>query len=228
MTIDNSATSNFPAILASSVHDIKNSLSTLGALIAQLKENYPEATPPEFRQVEFEANRMNNSLMQLLVLYKIDASLFSLNIDEYVATDILEDVLAQQSTLLALSPIQLNIAGNADLLCYCDQTLIINAISTLVNNAQRYCKNQILISAYQEQDYTVFSIEDDGNGYPDNFIAFSPSQTTLLDLTNGNTGLGLFFVSAIAGLHKAGDNCGYIQTDNQSQLGGARFRLFLP
>lgn len=223
------STFNFSAILASSVHDIKNSLSTLSALIAQLESAYPDLKPPEFQQLEFEANRMNNSLMQLLILYKIDASLFNLDIEEYPALDILNEVVAQQSTLQSLSHIELSVECDEDLLCYCDNNLITNAISTLVNNAQRYCRSKILLTAYQQDDgYVVFCIEDDGDGYPENFLAYSPTQNTLIDLTSGNTGLGLFFVSTIANMHVSGNKKGFINTDNNSQLGGARFRLSLP
>ncbi len=219
---------SFPAILASSVHDIKNSLTSLRALLDQLEHHYPDKKPAEFRQLEFETNRMNNCLMQLLTLYKIDLSQFNLAIDEHSAADILEDVVAQQSTLLSLSHVQLITECNGDLFCYCDNALISNALCTLVNNAQRYCLNKVLLSATQEDDYIVFCIEDDGRGYPENLISSDYKQLPQIDLANGNTGLGLFFAETIAQLHVQGDKQGFIETDNNSQFGGARFKLYLP
>lgn len=221
-------TVNFPVLLASSIHDMKNSLSTIRTLIAQLKKACPDANPREFEQLEFEANRMNNCLMQLLILYKIDLSLFNLSIDEHAVTEVLDDVMAQQSVLLSLSDIKLVADCPKDLFCYCDSTLIVNAISTLVNNAQRYCHGQILLTAIQESDYVVFCIEDDGAGYPENFVSSDPKQTTPINLTTGSTGLGLVFVATIAQMHTNGDKHGFIKTDNNSRLGGARFRLYLP
>ena len=218
----------FPAILASSVHDIKNSLTALRALLSQLENVYQDPKPTEFRQLEFETNRMNNCLMQLLTLYKIDLSQFSLSIDEHSAADILEDVVAQQSTLLSLSNIQLITECHDDLFCYCDNALISNALCTLVNNAQRYCLSKILLSVAQEDDYIVFCIEDDGKGYPENLISSDYKQLPQIDLANGNTGLGLFFTETIAQLHVKGDKRGFIVTDNNSQFGGARFKLYLP
>jgi hypothetical protein len=44
----------------------------------------------------------------------------------------------------------------------------------------------------------------------------------------GNTGLGLYFVAAIAGFHKNQGKYGYVKIDNLSRMGGARFCLFLP
>lgn len=218
----------FPAILASSVHDIKNSLTALRALLGQLEHIYQDPKPTEFRQLEFETNRMNNCLMQLLTLYKIDLSQFSLTIDEHSAADILEDIVAQQSTLLSLGTIQLITECHEDLYCYCDNALISNALCTLVNNAQRYCRSRVLLSVSQEDDYIVFSIEDDGKGYPENLISSDYKQLPQIDLANGNTGLGLFFTETIAQLHVKGDKRGFIITDNNSQFGGARFKLYLP
>jgi K+-sensing histidine kinase KdpD len=218
----------FPAILASSVHDIKNSLTTLRALIDQLENTYQDTKPTEFKQLEFETNRMNNCLMQLLTLYKIDVSQLSLAIDEHSAADILEDVVAQQSTLLSLGNIQLITECYDDLFCYCDGALVSNALCTLVNNAQRYSKTKVLLSVTQEDDYIVFCIEDDGRGYPENLISSDYKQLPQTDLANGNTGLGLFFTETIAQLHVQGDKRGFITTDNDSQFGGARFKLYLP
>ncbi|MGZ5030613.1 MAG: sensor histidine kinase [Methylobacter sp.] len=219
---------SFPAILASSVHDIKNSLTALRALLSQLENVYQEPKPTEFRQLEFETNRMNNSLMQLLTLYKIDLSQFCLSIDVYSAADILEDVVAQQSTLLSLSNIQLITECHDELFCYCDNALVSNALCTLVNNAQRYCLSKVMLSVVQEDDYVVFCIEDDGKGYPESLLLSGRRQLPKIDLANGNTGLGLFFSETIAQLHVKGDKRGFIATDNKSQFGGARFKLYLP
>ncbi|MGR9013919.1 MAG: sensor histidine kinase [Gammaproteobacteria bacterium] len=171
---------------------------------------------------------MNNCLMQLLTLYKIDLSQFNLTIDEHSASDILEDVVAQQSTLLSFGNVQLITQCDDDLFCYCDNALISNALCTLVNNAQRYCLSKVLLSVTQEDDYIVFCIEDDGNGYPEKLMSSDYKQLPQIDMANGNTGLGLFFTETIAQLHTKGQNRGFITTDNNSQLGGARFKLYLP
>jgi hypothetical protein len=49
-----------------------------------------------------------------------------------------------------------------------------------------------------------------------------------LNWVNGNTGLGLYFVAAIAGFHKNREKTGFVKIDNQSRIGGARFCLYLP
>ena len=91
---------DFSAILAASIHDMKNSLGTMMSLIeAQLNSQEPPYDPDTV-QMEFEANRLNNNLMQLLVLYKIESKRFMLRLDEYPATEILEDIVAQNKPFL--------------------------------------------------------------------------------------------------------------------------------
>ncbi|MCF7969897.1 MAG: HAMP domain-containing histidine kinase [Methylococcaceae bacterium] len=212
---------NFSAILGSSIHDVKNSLGVISELIQQLKQT--NTANKHIMQLEFEASRMNNSLIQLLTLYKIEAENFTLNIDEYPVSELFNDIKAQQSSLFQLSDVDLKVECNEDLLCYCDFNLICNSINSILNNAQRYSHKQIILSAGQQGAYVYFRIEDDGAGFPEHFM-----RTDKVDFKTGNTGLGLYFASIIASLHSNGNKSGYITTTNDSRLGGANFSLFLP
>ncbi len=219
---------HFSSILAFTVHEIKNSLGVQQQLIHKISSTRKEKDNPDFIQLEFEARRMNHSMMQLLVLYKIDSDRFSLDIEENPAIEIFNEVEAQQSTFLQYNRIHLNIQCPDDLMSFCDYTHICNALGTILNNAQRYCKHQILLSADRVDDFVCFTIEDDGVGYPQNLLSYDPHDRTQMDWVTGSTGLGLFFVSTIAELHQNNQDKGFIRIDNDSRLGGARFRLFLP
>ncbi|MDF1583032.1 MAG: HAMP domain-containing sensor histidine kinase [Methyloprofundus sp.] len=212
---------SFSAILGSSIHDVKNSLTVISELIQQLKQT--NTKNKHILQLEFEASRMNNNLIQLLTLYKIEAENFTLDIDQYSVSEILNDIKAQQASLFDLSDVDLQIECNEDLLCYCDFNLICNSINSILNNAQRYSHKKIILSAGQQDGYVYFRIEDDGAGFPDNLL-----RTDKVNFKTGNTGLGLYFVSVIANLHSNGNKFGYISTTNDSRLGGASFSLFLP
>lgn len=225
---NNQPDSLFSTLLASTVHDIKNSLGTLQGLVQQLTQKPALSQDPDLHQLEFEASRINHSLMQLLVMYKIDNSNFSLVIDEYPAIDLINDAKAQQARQTQIQHITVDVDCDADLLCYCDYQHVSNALGTILNNAQRYCHGRVLMSACQENGYLLFTIEDDGQGYPEHLLNADLSNSHALDWVSGNTGLGLYFVSAIARLHKAKDKRGHVSIDNHSRIGGARFRLFLP
>ena len=219
---------DFPAVLASSVHDIKNSLATVRALITQLSSQNQSGKNHDFIQLEFEANRMNNSLIQLLELYKIDSANFSLSVDEYAACDILQEVKAQQTPLLELNKIKLTLDCSDDLFCYCDYDHICNALASILNNAIRYTQTQLRLTVQKKNGFIEFCMEDDGSGYPDKLLSHDALDQSQTDWISGSTGLGLHFVATIAAFHQANDRSGYIKIDNESSLGGARFRLFLP
>lgn len=219
---------NFPAILAFSVHEMKNSLSTISELIRHFKIQEQFDAKKELGQLEFEANRVNNNLMQLLVLYKIDEAKFSPDVDECLVLDILNEVVAQQTSLFAINGLELKIDCPDDLMCYCDSNLISNAISTVVNNSQRYARKQVLLSASEQNGYVGIHVEDDGAGYPEHFLNPEALNNTKVNLNTGSTGLGLFFVSTIAKMHANGDKKGYIELKNHCPLGGAKFSLMLP
>lgn len=218
----------FPVILGSTVHDIKNSLGTLLGLIQQLSSKQAPDQVDDIRQLEFEANRINHSLMQLLVMYKIDSHKFSLIEDEYAALDLLIEAKAQQERLPNLQSIEVQIGCSDELLCYCDYQNVTNALGTILNNAQRYSRKVVLISADEVDGYVRFCIEDDGDGYPQHLLDADLSNQADLDWMQGNTGLGLYFVAAIARFHKNRDKSGFVKIDNNSSLGGARFSLYLP
>lgn len=218
----------FSTILASTVHDIKTSLGTLQGLIQHLTLNQTAEQVDDIRQLEFEANRINHSLMQLLVMYKIDSQKFSLNIDEYPAIDIIDEAKAQQHGLVQLNCVEVQVECSEELLCYCDYQQVTNALGNILNNAYRYMRKAIVISASEADGYLKFCIEDDGAGYPQRLLNADLSNPINLDWISGNTGLGLCFVAAIAGFHKNRDKAGFVKIDNQSRLGGARFCLFLP
>jgi K+-sensing histidine kinase KdpD len=218
----------FPVILASTVHDIKNSLGTLLGLIQQLALKQSSDQLDEIRQLGFEANRINHSLMQLLVMYKIGHQKFDLQVEEHAVIDVINEARAQQNSLLQMSNLHVQVECSEDLLCYYDYQYISNALGTILNNAQRYTQQSILISASESEGYIKFCIEDDGQGYPAHLLNADLGNPVDLNWVNGNTGLGLYFVAAIAGFHKNREKTGFVKIDNQSRIGGARFCLYLP
>lgn len=221
------STAEFHAVLASAVHELKNSLSNVNRLIQDLSELYPESNQEKLL-LEYETNRMNNYLSQLLVLYKIEADAFKPRIDEHLAEDIILDVLAVQEALCSVNKLTLHSSCDENLLCYCDNDLVTNALNTLIQNAQRYAIAHIKISASFQEGYVVFCVEDDGPGIPEKLLQDAHLLKNATDLKNNNFGLGLYFVSTIAQMHKNSSKTGQLRMDNLSELGGARISLFIP
>lgn len=217
----------FSHILASSVHDLKNSLQTVRSLIRTLALEQANSEKTEFRILDLETARMNSCVMQLLILYRLGESHFKPLFEECRVLDILEEVGYQQSLQIQLRQISLTVECSDDLFCFCDDTLINTVLVSIVNNALRYCRQAIRLSGRQQGDYVCLCIEDDGPGFSSGIMT-GTQEVKISELEKGNTGLGLHFASTIAELHSQGQRNGFIGLDNGSTLGGARFSLFLP
>jgi signal transduction histidine kinase len=222
------STLNFPTLVASSIHDLKNSLATIRELLGNHAKNCNSANKQDFVKLELESRRMNNNLMHLLILYKMDISRFSLAIDEHPIADLFDEIIAQRSPAFSSQEITLELDYDESLSCYCDFALISNAICTILDNAQRYTKSRIILSCKREKGYISFSVEDNGEGYPENMLNNNFPQISSIDFYNSSTGLGMFFVLSVAQMHIDNQKRGYINFDNNSRIGGARFTLFLP
>src|SRR6187402_1976467 len=89
---------DFSFVLASSVHDMKNSLGMLLNTLGEVMESYPpqnEAHSKSYAVLEYEAARINSELIQLLSLYRLENEKIHVNIDEYFVIDILNEQIAR-------------------------------------------------------------------------------------------------------------------------------------
>ena len=222
---------DFASVLASCVHDMKNSLFMLLQSIEQLAEgeNLPEQHQHELAKLHYEAYRVNTNLMQLLGLYRIEKKRLPLQIEEYFVIDLFEELIAKNTLYLTNRNIEIQSHVDEDLAWYFDNDLINNLLTDVVNNALRYCKKNIILSARLTLDDELeIEIHDDGEGYPQQMLNFSLDQTMEFDMKGGRTGLGLYFASLIANSHKNKNRHGRIALCNGGQLGGSVFTLTLP
>lgn len=218
----------FALVLASIVHDIKNALGALIQRVEHIRRKPGLDQDPDLQRLELDAMRLNQRLIQLLVMYKIESRAFQLLIDEHAARDVIDEAVSQQYAC-PRDPVHITIACHDDLLCYCDFQNLGNVLATVIDNALRYSRHAIRVSAEEDEGYVVFVVEDDGPGYPESMLEANWAEVShIADWMTGHTGLGLYFASVIAGLHKNAGRRGSVKLDNHSRLGGARFRLFLP
>lgn len=225
----------FSDILASSIHDIKNSLGIIYNRLDELLHN-PQNTFADPRQayaLQREIQRSNNTMIQLLSLYKMGSHQLTPSIQEHNLEEFLLEIQAEnQSTCEALG-FTLSHESDPELYGYFDRDLITGIINSTIGNALRYAKSQILLQAEEMDGYLIIRIQDDGPGYPDEMLnAYAkgieaPSKKNQ-SFSSGRTNLGLFFASQVAALHKTNSGQGRIQLSNTCSLGGSCFELYLP
>ncbi len=95
-------------------------------------------------------------------------------------------------------------------------------LGNLVDNACKWAKTRVLISAARSGERLTISIEDDGPGISGEHISEITRRGKRLDETVAGSGLGLDIVLDIAELYEGG------LTLSRSELGGLRADLELP
>lgn len=229
--VNGNDTPDFSLILASSVHDMKNSV---GMLLASLEEFINEAEVQSDEQgkrlatLQYEASRISGELIQLLSIYRMQDNRLPLHIDEQFVVDVLDDQVARNDMLFQTRNIQIVIDCDPDLHWYFDGELIGGVIHNVLVNCARYTKDTIKLSAAVENDYLCIVVADNGGGYPKMMLEEPLEQDAGVNFQSGSTNLGLFFASEVAAMHTQNDLTGFIKLENGGELGGGMFKLYLP
>lgn len=223
----------FSDLMASSVHDMKNSLSAqIGALEHIAQQRKAAGDQPSWQAlgaVVHETRRMHASLVQLLGLYKLDEGLYPLDVAPCSIVELLSELLLQQRAMLEMKNIAVRLDCAPDCQWYVDRDLVSGALLNALNNASVHSRGRIRIAAHMSQAGLELRVEDDGPGYPAHLLqALAPMDRQGVDFMSGSTGLGLYFASQVARMHKNGARVGSIGLENGGAYGGACCVLRLP
>ena len=163
---------DYSTLLASSIHEVKNSLNMLLNSIDEvlLTSNENDRSKKIFSQIQYEGKRVNDDLVGLLAIYRIKNEQYTPNIDNYCVLDFIEENLLQHEVMIRYRKIEKEIICEPDL-CWCfDRDLISGVLSNIINNLYKYTNNKLHISVETENKYLVIRIKDNGDGYPDNML----------------------------------------------------------
>lgn len=222
---------DFSTVIASTVHDMKNSLAMLmqthSQWLARLPD--PERHSPEQSVIEYEFAHLNGMLVQLLGLYKLGVNQLPLQPAYHDLDDFLEAQLACHQDVFASR----GIVATYDVdplspLGFFDRELVASVLANTITNAIRHARQVLLISVGDEAGELVLTINDDGNGYPAEMIELQSDYVQGINYSSSSTGLGLYFAGRIAALHQRNGVCGRTRISNGGPLGGGVFSLYLP
>jgi len=223
---------DFSLILASSVHDMKNSLGMLLNSLESVMQETPaenEAQAKRFATLQYEASRINTELIQLLSVYRMENDRLPVQVDEHYLIDVLEEQVARNDMLFQTRNLAVEVDCDEDLLWYFDAELIGGVIHNVLVNGARYSKSKMKVKAEINDDELIVTVSDDGGGYP-SFMLGCPQQSFVksVSFSEGNTHLGLYFAQETARLHSRNQRQGRIDLSNGGDLGGGVFNIFLP
>lgn len=222
---------DFATVLASAVHDMKNSLCMLIQSMESLQQDlapHSISASQELARIHYEATRLNTNLLQLLSLYRIEKDQLPLHLDEYPIDDILDEILVKNQLYSEQKAIAIQVECDRNLCWFLDNDLVSNLLNDIFVNALRYSKSKLLLKAAVHAEQICFEIHDDGDGYPEFMLENAIEQMNNLNLAAGRTGLGLFFAHLIAIAHQNKGKTGRIELCNGGAFGGGVFRLWLP
>lgn len=201
---------DFADLAALTIHDVKNRL----AVVAHRAEAGGDA---ETLRGVLEAAA---GLTRLLAWYRVEKGALAPQVDARAPADLIAELAAEISRQTALT---VEIAGQAaPALGFYDEALVRMVVLDALYNALRHARERIVLAAGERDGMLVFSVRDDGPGYPPEMLG-TPSAPR--PLGRMGTGLGLVLAARVAALHANAGVCGRVELAND---GGAVFSLLLP
>lgn len=195
--------------LASGIHDAKNQLFIAESLIAASEAEHGLDLGEARYAIEAAAGRLSRTLSA----YRLMRRGAHLAIVPSIVDDLCREVALAQKQHLALAGIALDIDCQVIDEWPLDRDLITDMLNNAVQNAGRFARNRVVLSARTTADGICLRVEDDGPG----FAELPPRR-----------GTGLLLAERLAELHERNGRKGRLQLGNDGALAGARFELSLP
>ena len=196
-------------ILASGIHDAKNQLFQAESTLIEAETRYGIDLGEARYAIEAAAQRLSRTL----TAYRLGRHDQALAIVPTVVCDLCDEVALAQRHHLATAQIGLEVDCQAFDEWPLDRDLLTDILNNAVQNAGRFAKTHVRLSASTDDGGLLLRVEDDGPGYAE----LPPA---------GGTGLKL--AETLAALHTRHGKHGRLHLDNGGPLGGARFALWLP
>ena len=222
--------------LASTAHDMKNSISVVSGTLERLMDDEghnaaPSAAYPQMAQMLYQTRRLNDNLMQLLALYKeVGTPAYPLDITLTDVAQVGEQVASSNRVLLDARAIALDIDIPPGLCWHLDEDLVIGVVNHAINNATRYTRDRIRLSMLECDGTLEIRVEDNGDGFPPALLASGAAagRGRAVDFRANSAGLGLYFATEVARMHTHRGTCGTVRLENGGPMNGGCFVMRLP
>lgn len=224
---------SFTDFIASSIHDMKNSLNiqvnSLESIASACRARLDNETLATLGPIIHEAHRMNANLIQLLSLYKLGKSIYPTDIAEQSVADVIHEALLHNRSVMQFKGITIEVDCDAGCYWYFDRDLVTGILLNALNNAYSYTSNRIRIAASEAGGWLELRVEDNGRGYPPSMLQEGGVEANKgVNFSSGSTGLGFYFSSCVAQMHKNGARQGSLTIENGGAYGGGCFVVRLP
>ena len=216
------------ALLASISHDLKTPLAGIKTGVSSLLDRSvnwsPEDVQAFLETIDSQADRLNRVISDVLDLNRIEAGAVTPTPKPVRARDLLEE--ARNRTALVTAGRSVSVDVPAEVRVLADESLILQALVNLVENAAKYSTpgGSIRLNGTARGSVAELSVEDDGPGIaPEDIPHVFDRFYRAAEHSRGvkGSGLGLAIVKGFVGL------CGG-SVRVESSAAGTRFVVTLP
>ncbi|WKY60611.1 histidine kinase sensor domain-containing protein [Vibrio sp. SNU_ST1] len=212
-------------------HELRTPLARQNLALHLLRSKVDEKSMGLLERMESETEEMNKLVGEILEFSRLetsryDSKLIPMHLEHYCSM-----LIVQMQNDLKPNQTLTGDLETATSMVNVDERLLLRVISNLVGNAIKYAGDNadIVVKTYgqvNDKRYSVISVEDDGEGIPDNKIAdiFDPFTRieSARDKQSGGYGLGLAIVKEAMGVMN-----GHVTAENR-EGGGLRVNLMFP
>jgi signal transduction histidine kinase len=211
-------------LIAALSHEMRTPLARIRFALAVIGDQGDEKLSQRLAAMSDDVQEIDDLIASMLNYARLDHPDINMHWQAVPASAWLEQVTSKSRTDAV--QIEAHIEDAPDKI-WMDSRLMELALSNLLVNATKYTEKNVRCSLAREDSDYVLTIEDDGEGIPEDvrgkvFKAF----TRIDDSRNretGGYGLGLAVVARVAELHG-----GTASVDSSPGLGGARFSIRWP
>ncbi len=223
---------NYRDFIASASHELRTPLTSMQILLdlfSERKINSKEIHKEFFPYFRREIERMSKLVNNLLNLFRLEAGVVEVNIQDILLIDIVERVLDSLNPLIKKKNLKLNLNISSFLMLRADSQHLETILFNLLENAVKYTpeKGEIEVSAIENSEEIIISIRDTGIGISEKDLPYIFDRFYRVDRArsseNGfSSGLGLSIVKKLVEKHKWKIEVG--SKVNQ----GTVFKIFIP
>ncbi|MEZ8699934.1 sensor histidine kinase [Vibrio lentus] len=212
-------------------HELRTPLARQNLALHLLRSKVDDKSIGLLERMESETEEMNKLVGEILEFSRLETSRYDsksslMHLEHYCSM-----LIAQMQNDLKPNQTLVGDLETPTSMVHVDERLLLRVIGNLVGNAIKYAGENahVVVTTYElltDKRYSVISVEDDGDGIPDNKIAgiFDPFTRieSARDKQSGGYGLGLAIVKEAMGVMN-----GHVTAENR-EGGGLRVNLMFP
>ncbi|KAB0465330.1 MULTISPECIES: sensor histidine kinase [Vibrio] len=212
-------------------HELRTPLARQNLALHLLRSKVDDKSVGLLDRLESETEEMNKLVGEILEFSRLETSRYDPKLSLMHLEHYCSMLIAQMQNDLKPNQTLVGDLETPTSMVNVDERLLLRVIGNLVGNAIKYAGENahIVVTTYEllaDRRYSVVSVEDDGDGIPDNQISgiFDPFTRieSARDKQSGGYGLGLAIVKEAVGVMN-----GYVTAENR-ESGGLRVNLMFP